>query len=315
MTGALFLTGLFESTRRSLQPHDATGDLHGAELEVTLITVYDAARAAWPGVHVEAEVFIPYLAARIPNDVPVRRALTSIVGGDLYLACACAQGDAAAIAAFEANLLRDVDVAIARINLGSAALDDVKGNIRYRILVGEEGAPPRILDYTGRGDLRGWLRVVAVREALGMARRQKREAPVDHIENAVLPLASDDPELAHLDRLYREEFRAAFRDALAALTPRERNLLRQHYPQDLSIDQLGALYNIHRATAARWVARARERLFSGIRRRMLERLQVSRDELESILRLIQSRLEITLRSHVETIGGVDDEIPKKKSAT
>lgn len=65
----------------------------------------------------------------------------------------------------------------------------------------------------------------------------------------------------------KEAFQLAFRDAVNALTSRERNLLRYHYLSDLSIDQIGTLYHVHRATAARWVAQARERLISDTRKR------------------------------------------------
>jgi RNA polymerase sigma-70 factor (ECF subfamily) len=272
-------------------------DLDAASLDAALAALLDAARAAWPGVQIEPEVFIPHLAARIGTDVPLPRALSSSPCTDLYLACACARGDAAAIAIFDRTLLRDVTAALSRIDLRSTTLEDLRDHIRHRILVGEGGSLPRIAEYTGRGDLRGWLRVVAVREALGLMRRQKREERAQ-IELAQLDPVSDDPELARIERLYREEFQSAFREALASLSPRERNLLRQHYQQGLGIDQLGALYDIHRATAARWLARARERLASGTRRRMRERLQVEQGELDNILRLIQSRLEITLRSQI-----------------
>ncbi|MDI1446271.1 sigma-70 family RNA polymerase sigma factor [Polyangium sp. 6x1] len=266
-----------------------------ASLEAALVSLLAAARATWASVTIDPDAFIPYLAARIGTDVPLIHALSPRAGADLYLACGCAHGDAAALAAFDRALLRDVTAALARIDLGSTTLEDLRDRIRHRILIGESGALPRIAEYTGRGDLRGWLRVVAVREALGLLRKQKREERV-HLELAHIDPSSGDPELARIEQLYREEFQSAFREALASLSPRERNLLRQHFQQGLGIDQLGELYNIHRATAARWLARARERLASGTRQRMRERLQVERGELDDILRLIQSRLDITLRS-------------------
>ncbi|MDI3287436.1 sigma-70 family RNA polymerase sigma factor [Polyangium sp. 15x6] len=291
------LARCFSTAWRAARP-DAPADwldLDAASLEAALASLLAAARACFPDVKIEPDVFIPYLAARVDTDAPLIRALSPRAGADLYLACACARGDATAIATFDKTLLRDVTAALARIDLGSTTLEDLRDRIRHRILVGEGGSLPRIAEYAGRGDLRGWLRVVAVREALGLLRKQKREERA-HLELAQIDPASGDPELARIERLYHEEFQSAFREALASLSPRERNLLRQHYQQGLGIDELGVLYDIHRATAARWVARARERLASGTRQRMRERLQVERGELDDILRLIQSRLEITLRS-------------------
>ena len=291
------LARCFLSAWRAARPDAPVDELEGdeASLEAALASLLVEARVAWAPVKIEADVFIPYLATRIGADVPLIRALSPRACTDLYLACACAHGDAAAITAFDKTLLRDVTAALSRIDLGSTTLEDLRDRIRHRILIGEGGALPRISEFTGRGDLRGWLRVVAVREALGLLRKQKREERA-HLELAHLDPASGDPELARIEQLYREEFQTAFREALASLPPRERNLLRQHYQQGLGIDQLSALYDIHRATAARWLARARENLASGTRQRMRERLQVERGELDDILRLIQSRLEITLRS-------------------
>ena len=293
------LAQCFSSAWRATRP-DAPADwldLDVASLQTALASLLAAARVAFPSVKIEPDVFISHVAARIGTDVPLIRALSPGACTDLYLACACAHGDTTALVIFDQTFLRDVTAALSRIDLGSTTLEDLRDHIRHRILIGEGGSLPRIAEYTGRGDLRGWLRVVAVREALGLLRRQKREER-GILELAQLDPASGDPELARIERLYREEFQSAFREALASLSPRERNLLRQHYQQGLGIDQLGVLYDIHRATAARWLARARDRLASGTRQRMRERLQVERGELDDILRLIQSRLEITLRSQV-----------------
>jgi RNA polymerase sigma-70 factor, ECF subfamily len=51
---------------------------------------------------------------------------------------------------------------------------------------------------------------------------------------------------------------------------------------------------VHRATAARWVAKAHSTLNTRVRKEMVERLRVSEKELTSILRLIDSQLHITL---------------------
>lgn len=69
-----------------------------------------------------------------------------------------------------------------------------------------------------------------------------------------------DPELEYLRRLYTHEFRLAFETAAAKLDAGERNALRAQYVHRLGIDAIANLLGIHRATAARRVANARERL-------------------------------------------------------
>jgi RNA polymerase sigma-70 factor (ECF subfamily) len=173
--------------------------------------------------------------------------------------------------------------------------------LRARLLVGDGERAPRISDYSGKSSLRAWLRVVATRDALQILRKHKREVPAD--EGEILRLSADeDPELRRLQELYRGDVEEAFRAGMRALAPRERDLLRQSFLEGLNVDEVGARYRVHRATAARWIAAARERLFDETRRALALRLGVGRDELESIVRLVQSQLDISIAKH---LGGPD----------
>ena len=86
----------------------------------------------------------------------------------------------------------------------------------------------------------------------------------------------------------------AFDVALRSLPAREQTLLRQHVIDGLTIDQLGALYHVHRATAARSLERARQAILAATREQMMGKLRVRSSELDSILRLIRSKLEVSL---------------------
>jgi RNA polymerase sigma-70 factor, ECF subfamily len=70
--------------------------------------------------------------------------------------------------------------------------------------------------------------------------------------------------------------------------------LRQHALDGLSIDRLAALHKVHRATAARWVEAARTAALEHTRLALGRRLRVGPDELESVMRLVRSQLDITL---------------------
>src|SRR6516162_686902 len=85
-----------------------------------------AARAAWPGVVVPDEVFLAHLRRHAPVEH----------GTDLYLACACARGDTAAIALLDRRLLPRIDKAVARIDPSPTLIDDVRQEVRCRLLVG-----------------------------------------------------------------------------------------------------------------------------------------------------------------------------------
>ncbi len=78
------------------------------------------------------------------------------------------------------------------------------------------------------------------------------------------------------------------------MPPEERNVLRDHYAQGLGIDQIAAIHGIHRATAARRLATAREAILRETRQLLMQRLKVSRAELESVVRLIESQMHVTM---------------------
>lgn len=249
-------------------------------------------RAAWPAVQpIAADVFRAWLADR----VPAKTELASVPCTDLYLACACAAGDPAAIAAFEDHYLREVAIAAARMRAAPGVLDEARQVVRDLMFVQRPGgAPPAITSYAGRGDLRGWVRVVAMREVLRLCDRDKREVATgdEALLDALSPAA--DPELDHLKARYRDEFAAAFHEAVAGLTPRERTLLRHQLIDGVGIEQLGAIYKVHRATAARWLVSAREALLDGTRKRLAAKLKLTHAEVDSVIRLIQSRIDVSI---------------------
>jgi len=51
---------------------------------------------------------------------------------------------------------------------------------------------------------------------------------------------------------------------------------------------------VHRATVARWIAKARETLLTETRTLLMKRLRVDQNEFESIMRLIQSRFDVSI---------------------
>jgi RNA polymerase sigma-70 factor (ECF subfamily) len=82
---------------------------------------------------------------------------------------------------------------------------------------------------------------------------------------------------------------------MAALAPRQRLLLKQHVLDDLTIDEIGPLLKVHRATAARWLDQARSDLARATELALQRRLGVSTTEVKSALRLIVSQLDVSLR--------------------
>ncbi len=209
---------------------------------------------------------------------------------ELYLAWAAGRGDPAAVRALDALVDAECAAAARRVDRSPAFADEVRQALRIRLLVAEDGRV-RIDDYMGRGPLRGWLGVAALRVALNLVRGAKPTSA-----DVLSELVSDeaDPELRHLRTLYRAEFREALAGALAALPERDRALLRLAYVDGLTMTKLGRLYAVHETTAARWVAKAAEAVAAEARRRLMARLSLSPSSLDSVARLVLSNLDLSI---------------------
>lgn len=245
-------------------------------------------RAAHPDVRIDDATFEAWLVERVtPETAPTARV------EDLWLACASAAGDETAIALVEARCFADVSGSLAKMGLSQDRIGEVKQGLRKLLFVGD-GQTPRIAAYRGTGDLTSWLRVSAMRAAMKLVRKEGRETPAS--DDAVLEARAggDDPELSYMKAAYRAAFKAAFQEALDSLEPREKALLKQQIVDGLGIDELGTLYDVHRATAARWLASAREKLLSRTRRTFMMKARISTDECESIMRMVQSQLDVSL---------------------
>jgi RNA polymerase sigma-70 factor, ECF subfamily len=267
---------------------------HDLGIDAVLVDVVAAAQRDWPGLRVPAEAFAAYVAERISADMSPEEAVGQLHTSDLYLACGCARGDAKAVAAFDEHCLGQLDRLLAGMGVGADVSAEVKQDIRSRVLVGD-GRTPEILDFTGRGDLRSWVRVMAIRRALRQMGRARRDVSVEDDELMQRLVAPGNPELDYAKGIYRREFKQAFEAALRKLPDRERTVLRQHYVDELTIDELGRLYRVHRSTAARMLVRARNLVLEAIRARMMHDLDVPSQDLDSIMRMIRSQIDISLR--------------------
>jgi RNA polymerase sigma-70 factor, ECF subfamily len=252
------------------------------------------ARTAWPQVTVEYEIFASYVADRVAPGMSLDDGLAKLHVQDLYLACACALGDRRALAELEQTYLRSLDGPLRAIGASPDMVEDVTQTLFGYLITPGAGGAPRIAEYSGHGALRSWLRLIAVRDAGHRIRRSRRDEP--HGDDALLDaLATDsDPELAHLKDRYAAELKAAFSEAMGALSARDRVLLRMQLLDHLTIDQIARLHGVHRVTAARWFAAIRQSLLTVIRQIMRERFGVETTDLHSILRLVRSRLQLSL---------------------
>jgi RNA polymerase sigma-70 factor (ECF subfamily) len=254
-----------------------------AELERSLLTLCEQAESRFPGASLARQSFMRWLGERCSRDE-----LSRIRADDLWLACASASGDAVAVRTLMSSYIAPLADTLGRAGIPSRA-GGSNTAAPDRSVVAAPPAQPMISSYRGQGDP-GWLRVIALRSA----RRQRgRDARLGAASRGAGRLRPRRRRLAYLKQKYTREYKAAI-EAARNLAQRDRNLLRFSLVDQLSIDQLGAIYHQHRSTVARNLQRIRRELVEQTRKNLETRLGVARAELDSIAKLVESQLDLTL---------------------
>lgn len=293
----LFLIHAAQGTERA-EGREAVELLDSVSFEQQLLGLWESGRAAWPGVILPASRFIRHLAARLPEGELVPDCLATVHAADLYLACACLDRVPAALVAFEHKLLVLVPRYIGRIDSAPVFVDEVCQRLREKLFVAAQDAAPKIADYSGWGPLAIWLRVVACRIALSL-KRQRSDVPLDDAPIEQAPARRNDVELDYLRDRYKDEFRAALREAIAALPSDRRDVLRLYFISGLSLEKIGAHFRVHQSTVTRWIAAARSAILLTTRRLIGERLHLSPTEFDSLAGLLRSELDLSLSRLLE----------------
>jgi RNA polymerase sigma-70 factor len=217
--------------------------------------------------------------------------------GELRLARAAARGEAAAVREIDRLLEPEAAAAARRFERSPAFADEVAQGLRIRLLVASGDRTARIAGYGGRGPLRAWIGVAALRIALNLRRAQGAGVGArasDASLLAELASAEPDPELRQLKTLYRAELRDALEAALRGLPERQRAILRLCYVDGLRLAQLARLYGVHESTASRWLGRAAEEVAADTRRRLVARLSLSPASVDSVARMVLSGLDLSI---------------------
>jgi RNA polymerase sigma-70 factor, ECF subfamily len=274
----------------------------GDRRDAWVAAAIERGRAEWLGFAVSPDEMTSVVAARLAGgsvDGEVPR-LDALDAAELYVAIACARGDAAALGQFRARYFEPLVASLRRMGLGDAQLDEVWQMMCDRLLVRRGDEPPRILRYAGRGELRGLVRVAATRMALNWVQRDRGSGTHDWIDR--LPGGHADPELHAIKLQHRGELKEELEAAIASLSTRERMLLRLHLVERLGIDAVAALCSVHRATAARSIVRARDTLTARVRARLMARWRIGDGDMAALKELVDSQVDLSLTRLLATEG-------------
>ncbi|MBL8952939.1 MAG: hypothetical protein JNK82_19335 [Myxococcaceae bacterium] len=271
---------------KELAAGDVKGDRDG--LEAALAEVERGlGEAAPPG-------FARFLLARLPS---VRGALVEAVmalrAGDLLFAFLCLEGQPVALRRFEEEIMPRVAQVLRRTDAAAAFIDEASNETRERLLLAKGARAAGLEGYLGQGPLASYAMVVAMRVAVDLKRKVGVEQTLDEVLFELeAPVASADASL--LKASLGPAVQKALIEATAALTPRERTLLKLHLVQGVSADALAKMYRVHRATTTRWIADAREKVHQRLTERLRKELALGEETFSELKNELFDGLDLTL---------------------
>lgn len=271
-----------------------------AALNERLAALYENGRAAWPMILLTPECFARHLGRHAVVDeegaADPLAALDDVLAADLYLACACAQSQEAALQAFEQEYVCRVPAYVAPVDSSPSFADEVMQVVRTRLLCAHEDGPPRIGEYAGRGSLAGWLRVVSVRVAhnlrRGLAGHLGSVDPIPIFEQRASP--EEGADLLLMRARYGSWLKEAIQEAIMHLDAEQRNLLSLSVCDGRTTVEIGKVLRVDHSTVSRRLQRVRSHLFAETRRILQERFGVPPSELSSLVGLVRSHVDFSI---------------------
>jgi RNA polymerase sigma-70 factor (ECF subfamily) len=225
---------------------------------------------------------------------------------ELVLARACAAGDERAWQDFISRYrqkLRNMALHITRESSSAAELADSLFADLYGVnsaANARDGSrKSKLLSYTGRGSLEGWLRTVMAQEFINRYRKQKRAVSLEEQTEEGRQFAAPVPEpVSTAD----PRLEAATDEALAELSSEDRFTLASYFLDGRTLAEIARLLGLHESS----VSRRLDRLATGLRKRILAGLRIqgmSHAQATEALETDVRDLQLNLRSRLVQDSG------------
>jgi RNA polymerase sigma-70 factor (ECF subfamily) len=250
--------------------------------------LYEAACAAHPELKVSLAHFTAGWAKRASPD--------GRFAGDVLLAVGIEYRETAALQWLQRQVHRAAQNLERQVP--RQLLADVESAVLELVAVGTETRAPRITEYAARGPLVGWLQIIVTRMAQERATAPATRVGDTELESALLTELTHSgagPELEVLHAKFQGALGRALRVAANQLSEKDRTLLRLHYVDGVGLHELSRAYQVHRATISRWLLAARDAYLGAMRDELSSTTGVARPEVDSLVRALQSRVEVSLR--------------------
>jgi RNA polymerase sigma-70 factor (ECF subfamily) len=173
----------------------------------------------------------------------------------------------------------------------------------------------KLVFYTGRGSLEGWLRTVLAQEFINRFRKQKRTVSLEEQTEEGVQFAAAVPDrVSASDRASEERLEAATDEALAELSPEDRFTLASYYLDGRTLAEIARTLGLHESSVSRRLDRLaknlRKRIVAGLRMRGMSHAQAA-EALETDVRDLQLNLRSRLVQDpgAKTFPGMTGNVP------
>lgn len=263
-------------------------------LDAALGQLWSGAQRQWPDVELDATVWTAAIAKRVSPEGDLLPAIRALETSDLLLVLACAHRDDAAARELS-SIIDQLGPGLRRAGATASLVDDLLGELKLRLFRPASDGRLTLLQYGARAKLARWLRVAVMRDYNATHRQLDTQ---DDSRLAELLVTATGPDLRAFHHSFKGAVSGAFRDAVRSLSDKDRAVLRHHLVEELSVDRIGALYDVHRSTAARWLVSIRTQLHHSTRESLCTRLQLSDSEFESAMQVVLSGLSYSIGSEL-----------------
>lgn len=234
--------------------------------------------------------------------------LSTLNANDLCLAAACAKGDDAAWEDFFREY-RSYLLSVARTMTQDASAAEQLADSTFAELYGlreTDGARvSKFSFYSGRGSLRGWLRAVVFQLSADHHRQTSRlvqtEEPeeMDRIAHAAeKPPPKSTTDLDYVRDRYRDGVARSLRRAIGDLESRERLLLAYYYYDEMTLREIGQLFDVHEATISRWLTKVQKHVRKLVEKGLAREHSFNRREVSEAIELAAEQLDLTVGEYL-----------------
>jgi RNA polymerase sigma-70 factor (ECF subfamily) len=216
---------------------------------------------------------------------------------ELALARACAAGNERAWQDFISRYrqkLHSMALHITRDGAHAAELADSLFADLYGVNARDGVRSSKLVSYTGRGSLEGWLRTVMAQEFINRYRKQKRTVSLEEQTEEGIQFAAAVPEPVCASD---QRLETATDQALAELSSEDRFTLASYYLDGRTLAEIARMLGLHESS----VSRRLDRLSIGLRRRILSGLKtlgMSHAQAAEALETDVRDLQLNIRSRL-----------------